>query len=220
MYKLLILAIILATTLSGCNKQSSPQAAAPTAKPADALEAQLQKLTGNNAKNCGRVAPNTEVKAASDCAMESSAAKRPFYVGYELPDGQGGSITIALAGAGDGKLYALNYNPKGWQVAEASGELSEDKKIATTNCPAALRVAQSGRVTCFPPPNAMGGGGANPHGGMAMPGPGGGATPHGGGMMAAPPGSENPHGAVPTKPGMANPHGDKAPKVPPKTSGT
>ncbi len=185
------LAISTALLLAGCNRSAK--------KPSDPLEAQLQQLAGKNANNCGRVAQQeADVKKASDCALQANEAKRSFYVAYELP-----GMTVALAGNGNTQ-YSVEYNPQGWQGQPANGTLSDDKKTLTTTCPAPLRLAQSGRVTCNPP-GVMGGGamGANPHGGMMMPP--GTANPHegmpgmGSGGMTTKPGVENPHATQPGK---------------------
>jgi hypothetical protein len=221
MHKLLLFAVLAAALLSGCNKSASTPAAASSAgsaQPAsapggNAMDAQLQKLAGAGATSCGRVAGNGDVKPATDCALQASQAKRAFYVAYDLP-----GMTVGLAGASDGKLYSVNSTEQAYspEDAKSGAQLSDNNHILTVACPAALRVAQSGRATCFPVSSAPG---ASPHGGMGGggmmgAGAGGGANPHGG-AMAAPAGSENPHGQVGTTPGKANPHGGK---LPPKTA--
>ncbi len=66
---------------------------------------------------------------------------------------------------------------------DASGAVPP-ANIKTTECPAELRVAQSGRVTCFAAGSmGMGSSGANPHG----------AVP------PAAPGTPNPHGTMSPK---------------------
>lgn len=220
MYKLLLFAVLAAAVLSGCNKSASTPASAPstsssTAQPAsaksgNAMEAQLQNLAGSNATSCGRVAGNSDVTAATDCALQASKAKHAFYVAYDLP-----GMSVGLAGNSEGKLYSVNYAEQAYSPddAKSGAQLSDNNHLLTVPCPAALRVAQSGRATCFPAASAPG---ANPHGGMGggMMGTAGGANPHGG-AMAAPAGTANPHGQVGTTPGTANPHGGK---IPPKTT--
>jgi hypothetical protein len=132
------------------------------------------------------------VKSATDCAVQANQAKHPFYVAYEMPGGESGQITVAVAEAPDGKLYGVEYNSKGWSEGRGT-QLSDDKRIMTSPCPAPLRVAQSGRVTCYPPPGLAGQG--NPHGGMTMPPHGGAMSPHGN-MPMPPPGTPNPHGTA------------------------
>jgi hypothetical protein len=188
MRRFVFVLVIAAAFFSGCKKSQPGSSAASSADP---LETHLRHLAGSNATNCGRIAPRTEVKSATDCAVQANEAKRPFYVAYEMPGGDTGQITVALAGAPDGKLYTVEYNTKGWSDSDGA-QLSDDKRMMTSPCPAPLRVAQSGRATCYPPP-AMGGQG-NPHGGMSMPPHGGSmASPHGD-MPMPPPGTPNPHG--------------------------
>lgn len=188
MRRFVFVLVIAAVLLSGCKKSQPGSSAAQSTDP---LETHLQHLAGSNATNCGRIAPRTDVKTATDCAVQANHAKHPFYVSYEMPGGDTGQITVALAGASDGKLFAVEYNTKGWSDSDGA-QLSDDKRMMTSPCPAPLRVAQSGRATCYPPP-AMGGQG-NPHGGMSMPPHGGSmASPHGD-MPMPPPGTPNPHG--------------------------
>jgi hypothetical protein len=184
----LAIALILAVALlDGCNKKTS------SAKSGDAVEQKLQELAGSGASNCGRVksAAQGDNKPASDCAMQAAQAKKPFYVAYELP-----GLTVAIAGASDGKLYAVQSQT----VPPAEGQQAESKtaapaEVTATPCPAELRIASSGRVTCYPAGSFGAMPGANPHGGAMMP-PSGAENPHGGGMMMPPAGTANPHGGT------------------------
>jgi hypothetical protein len=169
---------------------SIPSTAPPS--PNDAMTAQMKKLAGSGARDCGTVpAQDTAVQPASDCAMQANGANKPFFVRYQLPvpDAQ---MAIATVRSSDGKLYTVQYSSEGYKAAAQGGSLSDDKKISTMQCPdAPLRVAVSGRVTCFPQQqNAMGTGG----------------SPHGGSMGS--PGA-NPHGDMPPATG-ANPHATKS----------
>ncbi len=153
--------IFTVAVLSSCKKSQNAPAAA--SKPADAVQQKLQELAGSGATDCGRPqsqAPG-DVQPASDCAMKSAQSKKAFYVAYDLP-----GMTTALAGDSQGKLYAVQ--------SEANG------LVQSTPCPAEIRLAQSGRVTCYAA-GSMGGmgtmGGASPHGGMQMP-PASGSNPH------------------------------------------
>jgi hypothetical protein len=181
--------IVAACGLIGCNRSSAPAGAAKP--PADAVEQKLQDLAGKGATNCGRLQLNADVKSAGDCAMQASGAKKPFYVAYDMP-----GLTVGVAGAADGKLYSVQA-----QTAEGN-QSAPPTQVTSTECPAALRLAQSGRVTCIAPGNmgGMGGGGTSPHGGMTMP-PAGAENPHGGGMMMPPSGTPNPHknSGIPTE---------------------
>ncbi len=175
------MALVAACGLGGCTWSSAPAAAVKL--PADAVKQKLQDLAGQSATNCGRPGVGGDVRSASACAMQASAAKQAFYVAYDMP-----GLTVGVAGAADGKNYAIQA-----QTDEGSGAA---KQVSSTECPAALRVAQSGRVTCMAPGNMGMPGGGNPHGGMAMP-PANGDNPHGG-ITMAPPGIPNPHaGGIP-----------------------
>jgi hypothetical protein len=162
------------------------------------MTAQLKQLAGGNAKDCGTVIGHGgDLKSASDCALGSNDAKQPFWVRYELPM-PGTKMSIATARAADGKLYTMQYSSDGYKQPPKGATLSGDKKLLTMPCPdAPLRVAGSGRITCFAPQQMGGAVSASPHGGgMAMP-PGMGANPHG----TMPPASgPSPHGANPPKP--------------------
>jgi hypothetical protein len=192
MNRTFILVLLAIASGTGCKKSTAPAAAG--AGIADAVEQQLRNLAGAGARNCGRVPVNSDVKGASECAMQASAARQPFYVAYDLP-----GLTVAVAGNSDGKLFSLQSQPS------ATGQANESA-IKSAPCPAELRVAQSGRVTCMTPGSMGMGipGGTSPHGGMTMPP--GGENPHGGTMMP-PTGMPNSHGGMGTAPGASNPHG-------------
>jgi hypothetical protein len=168
--------VIVALLLANCDKAKTPSAS--SASSGDALQRKLQELAGSGATECGRLKSQAQdqVEAASACAMGAAKKKQSFYVAYELP-----GLIVALAGDSSGKLFSVQQEQPG-----NAGEL------VATPCPAELRIAQSGRVTCTSP-GSMGGsmmGGANPHGGMPAEGS---ANPHGG--MSMPPGGvPNPHG--------------------------
>jgi hypothetical protein len=183
-------------TSSSASTQQSAQSLLTTQRsPNDEMTAQLQKLAGADAKDCGTVpGVGGEVQAASDCAMQSNSASKPFYVRYELPL-PGTKMAIATVRATDGKLYTVQYAADGYKQASGGATLTADKKVMTMACADALRVASSGRVTCFAPQQNAG----------PMP-----STPHGGLMTMPPASGMNPHGSIPPAPG-ANPHGSMPP---------
>ena len=157
----LILALIVCCSFIACNKTLSPSAApnTSTSKPPDAVQQKLQDFAGSSATNCGRLevkANADQSKAASDCAMQASQSKHSFYVAYDMP-----GMAVGVAGNSEGKLYTAQSQGEGPSAAVTGGD-----------CPAQLRVAGSGRVTCFAP------------GDMGM---------MGGGHTAIPPGMPNPH---------------------------
>jgi hypothetical protein len=167
--------VLAAGFLAGCNKSApAPRAASSGASqtsapmtnvPAnDAVQQKLQELAGGGAADCGRhevQAQMPELTTASDCALQAAKAKKPFFVGYDMP-----GMTTAVAGNAQGKLFAVQLQGSGTGAQLASGA-----------CPAELRVASSGRVTCFTP-GSMSLSGSDPHAGMGVqPG---GANKHGG----------------------------------------
>jgi len=131
-------------------------------KSPDSVEQKLQEYAGAAATDCGRLdvkaAPDRS-KTAADCAMQARQSKHPFYVAYDMP-----GMAIGVAGNAEGELFTVQSQGTGASAALTSGD-----------CPSQLRVASSGRVTCFAPGDM---------GGM------------GGGHAAMPEGMANPHGAA------------------------
>jgi hypothetical protein len=132
--------LLLCGFLAGCNKSSTSSAASATSssKPPDAVEQKLQDFAGSSATNCGRLdvhAAAEQSKAASDCAMQAAQSKHAFFVAYDMP-----GMAIGVAGNSTGKLYTAQSQGEGPSATVTSGD-----------CPAELRVAGSGRVTCFAP---------------------------------------------------------------------
>jgi hypothetical protein len=181
----LAIALILAASfLAGCNKKTV------SAKSGDTVEQKLQELAGSSATNCGRVksVAEADTKPVSECAMQAAQSKKPFYVAYDMP-----GLTVAIAGAPDGKLYAVQSQVPPPAEGQSSGaQPSGPAQITVTPCPAELRMASSGRVTCYP---------------LSSFGAPTGANPHGGGMMMPPAGTPNPHGAI-ANPAMPSAHGN------------
>jgi hypothetical protein len=169
------LMIAAAVCVSGCSKPSTPKsspstapaAPAATAEKNDTVQQKLAGFAGSGATDCGRLGSQADdaMKTASSCAMGAAEAKHPFYVAYDMP-----GMTVGVAGSADGKLYTVQ--------AQGSGDVSSGE------CPSQLRVAPSGRVTCFAPGD-MGSMGAGVHSGMSAPG--GMANPHAGSGTGAPP---------------------------------
>lgn len=173
--------LIAVLCCAGCNKPSTPSAASsapPVATSATAAAAdnpviqKLQELAGSVAANCGDLKSQAtdQMQTASQCAMQAAKEKHPFYVLYELP-----GMNVALAGNSDGKLFSVQSQAGGAGLVSGA-------------CPSELRVAPSGRLTCYAPgtfpmgageglhstmstPPAMGGGADNPHKGLGIPPP-------------------------------------------------
>ena len=178
---LIILLVVLMVTvfLLTARKSAGPvglSSAASSAKSPDAVQQKLQEYSGTGATDCGRLnvqATADQSKTAGDCAMQASQSKQPFYVAYDMP-----GMAVGVAGNSDGKLFTVQSQGSGPSAALTSGD-----------CPSQLRIASSGRVTCFAPGD-MGSLGAG----------------HTAGSI--PPGMANPHAT-----GAANPHaGTPAPK--------
>jgi hypothetical protein len=179
------LAVLALVSFAACNNKPAPSPttsstgsepvvsqAAPATQTATSAEVtrKLRDLAGNAATDCGQVASMApeEVSKASNCAMDSAKAKKAFTVSYAMP-----GLTIGVAGNSAGKLFTV-------QSQIENGHETEPK---TEQCPAELRIAQSGRVTCFKTGSiGVTPGSGNPHG----------ESPHGG-MGAAPAGAPNPH---------------------------
>ena len=166
MKRLIILSLGTIVCLCGCNKSGTTAGAAT--RPDDAVSLKLKELAGRGATDCGRLdvkATDQQSKTASGCATQAAQSKHPFYVAYDMP-----GMSTGVAGSSDGKLFAVELQGSGTGAEVKSGP-----------CPAELRVAHSGRVTCFIPgtmglnPSA-----SDPHSGIAVnPGmkPGGGMIP-------------------------------------------
>lgn len=160
--------IIAVSCLSACSKTTAP-AASPNAtsstRSPDALQQKLQEYSGAGATDCGRLnvqANADQSKTASDCALQASQSKHPFYVAYDMP-----GMAVGVAGNAAGKLFTVQSQGTAPSATLTSGD-----------CASQLRLASSGRVTCFAPGD-MG--------------------PMGAGHAAVPPGMSNPHGAPPPK---------------------
>jgi len=161
MKKLVLLASTALLLLTACNNKqqttpaASPSSAVSSSKPPDAVQLKLQEYAGNSATNCGRLdihAPEAQSKGAADCAMQASKSKKPFYIAYDMP-----GMAVGVAGNPEGKLFTAR---------------SEGGAVSSGDCPSELRLAASGRITCFAPGD-MGSMGA--------------------GHTAIPPGMPNPH---------------------------
>ncbi len=180
----LLLTAILAASLSACSKSgtaaptsASSTSSAPTtaaSAPSDAVTSKLQDLAGGGATDCGRIKSlsGPEVQTGGECALSAAKAKRPFTIAYDMP-----GLTVGIAGDKNGKMSSISAQPGPDGKVNAAD-------IKVVPCPAELRLAQSGRVTCFAPGSmGMGSSGANPHAGVPP----------------AAPGSANPHATMPPK---------------------
>lgn len=177
MPKTLLVLLLAASVLTACKSStSSPSSSGSPATPAanrnDPVQQKLQELAGSSAKNCGILLSQatSEMDAAGQCALGAAKAKQPFYVEYQLP-----GMNVAVAGNSEGKLFSVQ--------SQAGGA-----GLASVPCPSEIRVAPSGRVTCYAPGTFPMGAGAGSHSSAAMP-PMGTANPHAGSKL--PPGHPN-----------------------------
>jgi hypothetical protein len=182
--------LLLAVVHLGCKKSTGPaatQSPAAAAPVDDRVQVKLKELAGSGATDCGRLdvrADNDQLNRTVNCATKSAQEKHPFYVGYDMP-----GMSTGVAGNAEGKLFAVQLQGAGTGAQLASGP-----------CPAEMRVAKSGRVTCFIP-GTMGltPTSADPHSGIPM--------------NAA--GGANPQGGMIPQPFAPPPKSNKTPKQPP-----
>ena len=174
MKNMFMLCLLLLAGLAACNKSSAPASSASDAAKPDAVQQKLQQYAGASPTNCGRIdihATQEQAKTAGDCAMQASQSKHAFYVAYDMP-----GMTVGVAGNSEGSLFTVKS-----EGTDATANLTSG------DCPSQLRVASSGRVTCFAP------------GDMGSMG-----TGHG--IGGTPQGMSNPHSDGTTNPrGAANP---------------
>jgi len=136
----------------------------------------MVELAGNGASNCGRLSSQAtaDLDAASKCATQAAQQKHAFYVAYDMP-----GMTVGVVGNSEGKLFSVQSQSGG------AGITSEP-------CPAELRTAPSGRMTCYAPGTFPMGSGAGSHSNLTMPP--GTPNPHQGGSQP------NPHQSGTQKP--------------------
>ena len=149
-----------------CNKSSAPTSGVAASK-SDPLQQKLQDYAGASATNCGRLdvkATADQSKSASDCALQASQGKHPFFVAYDMP-----GMAVGVAGNADGKLFTVQ--------AQGTGSSAD---VKGGDCPSQLRIASSGRVTCFAPGDMGSMSGSHAAGSVpeGMANRHGGATPH------------------------------------------
>jgi len=178
MRQTVVVALLAAAFLVSCQKSSAP-AANTSVKADDPVQLKLKEFAGSGATDCGRLdvrAPNEQLASASTCATKSAQEKHPFYVGYDMP-----GMSTGISGNAEGKLFAVQLQGAGTGAQLASGP-----------CPAELRIAKSGRATCFIP-----------------------------GTMGLTPTSADPHSGIPMNPAAGNPQGGMIPQPfapPPKSN--
>ena len=175
MHRTFVVVLVSCCFLIGCKKSgtapsTSASLPASSANPNDAVGKKLTEIAGRDATNCGRfqTQDSNEMLESSKCAMDAAQQKHPFYVAYDLP-----GMTVAVAGNSEGKLFSLQSQTGG-------------VGLTSSPCPAELRIAPSGRVTCYAPGTFPMSGGMGSHSGMSMP-PATGPNPHKGAQPPADP---------------------------------
>jgi hypothetical protein len=143
MKSIFALSLVMILLLMACNKSdgrpapSSGNSAAKT-KSNDAVQQKLEQYSGTSATDCGRLAVGASAnqsKSASDCVLQANQGKHPFYVAYDMP-----GMSVGIAGNAEGKVFSVQSQGEGMSATLTSGD-----------CPSQLRIAGSGRVTCFAP---------------------------------------------------------------------
>lgn len=84
MKTILILVVIALSSVVACNKSTAPAtpATVSAAKVPTPVLQKLQQYAGSSATDCGQLdvhATEAQSKSASDCAMQASQGKKPFY---------------------------------------------------------------------------------------------------------------------------------------------
>lgn len=146
MHRILVVLLLATWLLVGCNKPanqptsmanttSSSTTTSSTPRTDDAVQQKLTEYSGGSAIDCGRLdvqAGDSQLKSASGCAMQAAQAGKPFHIAYDMP-----GMSVGVAGNADGKLFTV-------QSQTGSG-------LTSGPCPSAIRVASSGRISCFAP---------------------------------------------------------------------
>src|SRR3974390_2927614 len=153
MHKALHALLVTVLAFAGCSK-SSTTSSSGLASASDPVEKKLLEVAGSGAASCGHLKSQvtSELESASKCAIQAAQQKKPFYVAYEMP-----GMTVAVAGTADGKLVSLQSQP------------SVPGGLSSVPCPNELRVAPSGRVTCYAPGTFPMSAGSDTHAALSVP---------------------------------------------------
>jgi hypothetical protein len=115
----------------------------------------LRKLAGRGAIDCGRVGPQTDPSASSECVLKSFANHQPFYVLYDIQEFRVDSYFIdALVGDKSGSIFDVEFSSRGWgrEGLPAGAKLFDRRHIFVEPClkPIALRKSVYKGLTCIP----------------------------------------------------------------------
>jgi hypothetical protein len=114
---------------------------------ADLLERRMQQLAGQDAVDCGRVAPRAEARPATDCALAANSSGKPFHVRYDM-QGIDSYVAVGFVRLPDGGVEALSYDsdPMG-----GGGRAHEMVSVRKCPAPVHLYATPKGHLSCFPP---------------------------------------------------------------------
>jgi len=73
------------------------------------MVSKMHAIAGENALDCGRVAPEADPKASLKCARKAIKKKNPFFVRYD-DNGIEGPLFTGFAGDGTGTVYWLHVD--------------------------------------------------------------------------------------------------------------
>ena len=118
--------------------------------------AELQRVAGSSAKNCGKGRTLKESRRATKCALSAFKAKRPFFVSYTDPCIDAACF-VGAAYASDGRLFILDMvvdsNDNGPRVVdERSHHDFIERHLAIEECPSpiSLSTTEDGRFDWTP----------------------------------------------------------------------
>ncbi len=113
----------------------------------DAWERQSRTLSGSHATDCGRVGIRANPAIATECAVKSFRAGKPFRVRYDL-QGIDSAASAGLVFTPDHNLYALEFD--GDPMGQGGTSWSR-QRVNQEACPHPyqLYVNPNGRLNCF-----------------------------------------------------------------------
>jgi hypothetical protein len=136
-----LITIFLGAMLAGCRRQVSD----------DITSQHLRSIAGKNATDCGHVGLHQSTTAASDCALATWKADRPFLVSYDV-QGIDSKLVFGLASGGAGDVFSVKYDTMGWQADElhAGMKVLDSNHILVVHCPPPVKlfISSAGYLVC------------------------------------------------------------------------
>ena len=121
----------------------------------DKLDIESKRLAGPGAIDCGRVKIKGDPKDATQCAIRTQKAARPFRIRYDL-QGIDSLVAVAIVRTPSGTVGALTYD------SDPSGGGQVGEVVYPKRCPEPVHlwINPSGRINCFqqetsPPKDVM-----------------------------------------------------------------